>query len=260
MSSCKVGSGSAMRAPATRSLPPLDQQVSDLARQPGRTWGAVDAVLGILAVPLALLLAVLVLSAAPVLPDALNTAIASAVLAAAGFAAAQRAVRQSGGFGRALGLDLPGRRDIGRIVGWTLLLLLVQTLVLIVLAVVIPSLRDAQVENIGFLRDEPLTAVLVVAVLAVVVAPVVEELLFRGLVLRGLMLRTGFWPAAVVSSSSFGLLHAQAWGLDALPLIAATGVFGLGLCVLVRRTGRLGPAIGVHGLRNAIGIVAVVLA
>ena len=40
--------------------------------------------------------------------------------------------------------------------------------------------------------------------------PVVEELLFRGLVLRGLMLRLGFWPAALLSSAVFGLLHATA--------------------------------------------------
>lgn len=249
-----------MTGPATRSLLPLDERVREIARQPGRTWGAADAVLGILAVPLALLLAALVLAAAPSVPVAVATALASAVLAVVGVAAALRAVRQSGGFRRALGLDLPTWRDTGTVVGWTLLLLLVQTLALVALTLAFPALRDAQVENIGFLRDEPITAVLVVAVLAVVVAPVVEELLFRGLVLRGLMLRTGFWPAAAVSSTFFGLFHAQATGVDAVPLVAATGVFGMGLCVLVRRTGRLGPAIGVHALRNAIGVVAVVLA
>jgi membrane protease YdiL (CAAX protease family) len=248
-----------MTGPDPRPLPPLDQQVRELARQPGRTWGVPDAVLGILAVPAALLLAVLVLSRAPALPDAVATAVASAVLAAVGAAAAWRAARQSGGFRRAFGLDFPGWRDLGRVVGWMLLLLVVQTLVLVVLTLAFPELRDAPVENIGFLRDEPVVAVLLVGVLAVVVAPVVEELLFRGLVLRGLMLGIGFWPAAVVSSAFFGLFHAQATGLRGLPIVAATGVFGLGLCVLVRRTGRLGPAIGVHALRNAIGIAAVLL-
>jgi membrane protease YdiL (CAAX protease family) len=32
-------------------------------------------------------------------------------------------------------------------------------------------------------------------------------------------------------------------------------VFGVGLCVLTRRTGRLGPGIGVHALRNAVAIL-----
>jgi membrane protease YdiL (CAAX protease family) len=93
----------------------------------------------------------------------------------------------------------------------------------------------------------------------VLVSPVLEELLFRGVVLRGLMLRTGFWPAAVASSVCFGALHATAVGLEGLPVVLATGVFGLGLCVLTRRTGRLGPAIGVHSLRNALAVATVAL-
>jgi membrane protease YdiL (CAAX protease family) len=48
-------------------------------------------------------------------------------------------------------------------------------------------------------------------------------------------------------------------GVEAVPLVIATAVFGLGLCVLTRRTGRLGPAIGVHALRNAFAVAAVVL-
>lgn len=231
--------------------------MGELARQPGRTWGAVDAVLGILAVPAAMLLSVLVLIAIPTLPGAVATALATAVLAALGMSAALRAVRQSGGFARALGLDAPRGRDLGRIVGWTFLLLVVQVLVLVVVTAAVPALRGTQVDNVGFLRDEPVAAVLVVGVLAVVVAPVLEELLFRGVILRGLMLRLGFWPSAVVSSTFFGLFHAQAPGIESVSIVLATGVFGLGLCVLVRRTGRLGPAIGVHALRNAVGIAAV---
>lgn len=248
-----------MTAPARPARPALDEQVQALATEPGRTWGVPDALAGILAVPLSLLLVLAVLAVSPGIPGALATVLASAVLAAAGVLASRRAARQSGGFRRALGLDLPGRQDLGRVLRWTLLLFVVQVVAVALLTGLVPGLRDAPVENAGFLRDEPLGAVLVVAVLAVVVAPVLEELLFRGLVLRGLMLRTGFWPAAVVSSTCFGLFHAQAGGLDAVPIVVATGVFGLGLCVLVRRTARLGPAIGVHALRNAVALVGVLL-
>jgi membrane protease YdiL (CAAX protease family) len=38
-------------------------------------------------------------------------------------------------------------------------------------------------------------------------------------------------------------------------IVVATAVFGLGLCLLARRTGRLGPGIGVHALRNAVAIL-----
>jgi len=248
-----------MTSPVTRSRPPLDERVAELAGQHGRSWGVPDAVLGILAVPAALLLSVLVIAAVPRLPGAVATALGTTVLAALGVAAALRAARQSGGFRRALGLDLPGWRDLGPVVGWTLLLLLVQVLALTVVTAAVPALQGSQVDNVGFLRDEPLPAVVAVAVLAVGVAPVLEELLFRGLVLRGLMMRLGFWPSALVSSTFFGLFHAQTAGLESVSLVVATGVFGLGLCVLVRRSGRLGPAIGVHALRNAVGIAAVLL-
>lgn len=248
-----------MTAPTRPSRPALDERVLEIAQQPGRTWGVPDALLGILAVPAALVLVLLGLSVAPSVPGVVATALATAVLAAVGVLAATRAARQSGGFRRALGFDFPGARDIGRVVGWTVLLFLVQTAALVLLAALVPTLQDAPVENIGFLRDEPIVTVLFVAVLAVVVAPVLEELLFRGLVLRGLMMRMGFWPAAIISSTFFGLFHAQGTGLDMLPIVVATGVFGLGLCVLVRRTARLGPAIGVHALRNAVSIVAVAL-
>jgi membrane protease YdiL (CAAX protease family) len=43
-------------------------------------------------------------------------------------------------------------------------------------------------------------------------------------------------------------------------LAVATGVMGLGLCVLARRTGRLGPGIGVHAVRNALAMILVALA
>ena len=92
---------------------------------------------------------------------------------------------------------------------------------------------------------------------AVVVAPVVEELLFRGLLLQGLMLRFGFWPAALVSSLFFGVLHTGSLDAAGAALALATGTMGLGLCVLARRTGRLAPGIGVHALRNAVALSVV---
>ena len=233
--------------------PPLDQRVAELAADPGRTWGLRDALLGLLAVPAVLALTLAVLALLPPVPGALATAVATAVLAAVAVALARRPARQSGGWQRALGLELPAWADTGRILGWSLLLFVAQAAVVTAL-VAVPALRGARADNASFLREEPLWSLLLFAVLATAVAPVLEELLFRGLVLRGLMLRLGFWPAAVVSSSFFGAFHAQGVGRDAVVVVAATGVFGLGLCVLARRTGRLGPGIGVHALRNAVAI------
>lgn len=235
----------------------LDERVAELAAEPGRTWGVPDAVLAIAAVPLSLVLSVLLLAALPDLPTAAAVSGATVLLGLAAAVAVRRPAQQSGGLERALGLELPLWSDVGRIVRWSLLLLLAQSSVIVLARLAVPALRDVQVDNAGFLREQGPFALVLLAVAAVLVAPVLEELLFRGLVLRGLMLRTGFWPAAAVSSFCFGALHATAVGLEGLPIVLATGVFGLGLCVLTRRTGRLGPAIGVHALRNAVAVAAV---
>nr|WP_269204652.1 CPBP family intramembrane glutamic endopeptidase [Motilibacter deserti] len=105
----------------------------------------------------------------------------------------------------------------------------------------------------------PVWALAVVAVLSVVVAPVVEELLFRGLLLRGLMTRLRFWPAALISSALFGLMHAPTALTGAPAVVLHTGALGLVLCLLTRRTGRLVPAVLVHALHNGLALAAVAL-
>lgn len=238
---------------------PLDARVAELAAAPGRTWGVPDAVAAVLCVPVVLVLSVLVLSLVPTVPGSVGVVVGTVLLGVAAALVSRRPARQSGGVQRALGLDLPEWSDAGRLVGWSLLLLLAQAASVVLLAAVVPDLRGVEAENTAFLRDQPTVALVLIAVAAVLLAPVIEELLFRGIVLRGLMLRIGFWPAALVSSTCFGLFHATGTGIEAVPVVVATAVFGLGLCLLTRRTGRLGPAIGVHALRNALAVAAVVL-
>lgn len=245
--------------PYRAGMPPLDARIAEIAEDPGRTWGIREAVLGVLAVPAAFAVALLLLSLVPGLPGAVASVLASGALAAAAVAVARRPARQSGGVERALGLDLPAWSDTGRILAWALLLLVVQVIAVALLVGAVPALEGAEADNSSFLREEPLWALLLFVVLACAVAPVLEELLFRGIVLRGLMLRLGFWPAALLSSTCFGLFHAQSLGADAVLIAVATGVLGLGLCLLVRRTGRLGPGIGVHAVRNAVAIGFVLL-
>ena len=238
---------------------PLDAAVRDISTDPGRTWGVREAVLAVLAVPASLAAGLLVIVLLPDLPGVVGTGVAMLVLTVLALLLARPAAQQSGGVGRALGLGPPVLSDVGRVLGWAVLLLVLQVVTVSLLVQLVPALRGASPDNVGFVRDEPWGSVVVLAVLAVVVAPVVEELLFRGVVLRGLMLRLGFWPAATTSSLLFGALHAQGDAAEAALLAIATGVFGLGLCVLVRRTGRLAPAIGVHAVRNALALGAALL-
>ena len=230
---------------------PLDDRVQEIRRQPGRTWGVLDALLAMVAVPLVAVALAGHVAVGLELPEPVALVVASLALCGVAVAVGRRPARQSGGWSGALGLELPEWHDAGRVVGWTLLLVIAQGALVSVLLVV-PALRDVEPEsNVDFLVGQPLGVLLVLAVLTVTVAPVVEELLFRGVVLRGLMLRLPFWAAAVLSSLAFAVLHVQSAGPAALLTVVAIGTLGLGLCLLARRTGRLGPSIGVHALYNA---------
>jgi membrane protease YdiL (CAAX protease family) len=90
--------------------------------------------------------------------------------------------------------------------------------------------------------------VAVAAVTAVLAAPLAEELLFRGLVYRLARRAWGAWPAAVVSSLLFGLIHGEPWYLF--------GLIGLGLVLayLYETTGSLVAPVIAHALHNAVSL------
>ena len=72
-----------------------------------------------------------------------------------------------------------------------------------------------------------------------------EEFLFRGYSLFTLSSGVGFWPAALLLSLLFGVVHWQNSGENRL---GVAGVFVVGLlwCFTVRRTGSLWLAVGMH--------------
>ena len=73
-----------------------------------------------------------------------------------------------------------------------------------------------------------------------------EEFLFRGYALKTLGESIGFWPAAIILSSIFGLFHLlfkphEDW-IDPI----SVGLYGVFWCLTVRRTGTLWFAVGFH--------------
>jgi len=73
-----------------------------------------------------------------------------------------------------------------------------------------------------------------------------EEFLFRGYAQVTLAEAIGFWPAAVVLSSVFGLIHLifkphEDW-IDLL----SVALYGMFWCLTLRRTGSLWFAVGFH--------------
>jgi membrane protease YdiL (CAAX protease family) len=83
-----------------------------------------------------------------------------------------------------------------------------------------------------------------------------EEFLYRGYLLKTLGEGIGFWPAAVVLSSLFGLVHfifkpQEDW-IDPTSI----ALYGLFWCLTLRRTGSLWFAVGFHAASDYADMVA----
>jgi hypothetical protein len=72
-----------------------------------------------------------------------------------------------------------------------------------------------------------------------------EEFLLRGYLQFTLTRAIGFWPAAVLLSCAFGLIHIRNDG-EQWPGLLAAAVIGLFFCLTLRRTGNLWFAVGFH--------------
>lgn len=84
---------------------------------------------------------------------------------------------------------------------------------------------------------------------AVVLAPFFEELVFRGLLLRSIQRAVGPLAAAAISSAVFAIVHLS---VDQLPGLFLFGLLASGLALW---SGRLGPAIVMHMVFNAVALV-----
>jgi len=90
------------------------------------------------------------------------------------------------------------------------------------------------------------------AAAVVVAAPLAEEMVFRGLIYRLGRRAWGPWPAAVVSSLVFGLVHGEPWYLFGLLAL------GLLLAAVYELTGSLWSAVVVHAVHNAVALALLV--
>ena len=96
-------------------------------------------------------------------------------------------------------------------------------------------------------------------VLAVVLAPLVEELVFRGVLYQGLRHRSGFWPAALLSSAIFALVHVEVLVSSPVFLVQLF-LLGVLFAWLLERTGNLLAPVVAHLVFNGISMGLAVLA
>lgn len=98
-------------------------------------------------------------------------------------------------------------------------------------------------------QNPSLAALGLIALSVVVVAPVAEEVFFRGFAFRGISARRGFWPAAIIVSAVFAVIHIEPTNM------APIFVLSLLLCWLQWKTSSVVPPILCHMVYNGVQIV-----
>lgn len=122
------------------------------------------------------------------------------------------------------------------------------------LELVFPSPEDAEGPLIEAAMAPGWQRILFV-LLAVVLAPVFEEFLFRGVMYTGMLRSWGKWPAGIVVTLSFGLLHLADVG-GYWPALGMVTVVGLGLLLVRIKTKSLIPAMAMHSAYNLFQVLA----
>ena len=186
--------------------------------------------------------------------------IVEVLLAVAVWYAGKDVAARYGGWGRTFGLRAPRLADIPYVSAGFAIALGARFVIAIVANALSQGHAGREAGNVSLNHVTP-AAVLLLIFVAVICAPVVEELVFRGLMLRTFMRAMRFWPAAILSTVIFALLHTYEVSTlaGAGTLAAIVGTLALTNCVLVRLTDRLTPGIAVHALSNGLSVLLLVV-
>lgn len=169
--------------------------------------------------------------------------------------------RWAGGAGRLLGLrgrwsDLPLglAAGLGSIIVTTVLssaLLTDQEM---------KTLESKAEETVG--RASGVAATVLLVLVLCVGTPIAEEVFFRGVLFRSLHRVAGLVVAVVVGGVVFGLVHYDASPVPGIVVLVQLGLlslFGVVLCVLAHRTGRLAASIVAHAAFNSATVFTILV-
>ncbi len=85
------------------------------------------------------------------------------------------------------------------------------------------------------------------------IVPIAEEIFFRGLLYSWLRQTLSIWPAILISSALFGVLHGE------ISIAAATFLMGIILAWIYEKSTSLWPAIIIHIINNSIKLLLLYL-
>jgi membrane protease YdiL (CAAX protease family) len=125
------------------------------------------------------------------------------------------------------------------------------------LEAVVPSPQDAQGPLVQAASAPGWQRILFV-LLAILLAPVFEEFLFRGVMYTGMSRSWGRWPAAIVVTLLFGLMHAFDVG-GYWPALVIVSLVGVALLALRIKTKSLIPPMVMHATYNGVQVLALYL-
>lgn len=150
-----------------------------------------------------------------------------------------------------VGLKRFPSKDWPRILGWTLLLIVLSVLTAMLTSYLGVGTDNSKTES---LREKiNFYTVLIGIISAGVVSPVYEEIFYRGFIHRWLASRIGTGLGMLVSSLIFTAAHFPT--LNAMPVNFISGVV---LAWTYERTGSVIPGMIVHGIFNTIAVLLTV--
>jgi membrane protease YdiL (CAAX protease family) len=111
-----------------------------------------------------------------------------------------------------------------------------------------PDAKDTITEDLG--AKDSTVALIAVTFVVTVCAPLAEEFFFRGYFF-GALRKNGFWPAALLTGLTFGIVHVFG---SPIAFLVPLALLGTALCFLREKTGSLYPGIALHCINNSVAM------